>query len=115
EPAERVLDLEQSVLQLVELHRLMARGRAAPDALELQLCSRQELERIVVQRAGESPPGLVASGGDVVEQMPACGHGLLEANRRVAELVLRLLVLPQQTCGHPDQAQDPEVVAGETA
>src|SRR2546430_2489424 len=43
--------------------------------------------------------------------MPARRHRLFQARSCVAELILRLLVLPQESGGHPEQTQDPEIVA----
>ena len=84
------------------------------DALELELGRGEELKRVVVQRARKTPARLVASSGDVVEQMSPSRHCLFEPHRDVSDLVLRLLVLPQQSGRRPDQAKDPEVVGGES-
>ena len=67
-----------------------------------------------MQGAGKTAPRLIATCSDVVEEVPARRHRLFQARSCVAELILRLLVLPQESGGHPEQTQDPEIVGRES-
>src|SRR5439155_6597281 len=86
--------------------------RVAADSFQLQLGAGEQLERIVVKRAREAPPRLVATSRDVVEQMTARGHRLLEADRGTPELVFGFLVLPDQARGHSNEPEGPQGVGG---
>ena len=101
------------MLQLIQLDDLTARRRVAADPLQLQLGSGQELERVIVQRAGKTATGLVAAGRDVVEEVPARGHRLLEPHRRVTQLVLGFLVLPDEAGRDPHHSEHPQVTLRE--
>src|SRR6266700_3992386 len=113
QPAERILDLLDGERQLVELRGLTLRVAVVADPLELELSRREELQRIVVQRARESPPRLVATRGHVGEQLAACRHRLLEALERDIELFLGFPVLPHQAGGHRGDVEDPRIVVRE--
>ena len=93
--------------ELLQLDRLVTPYGVGADALELQLSRSQQLERVVVERAGEAAPGFVAAGRDVVEEVPAGGHRFFEAPGGVAELVFGFLVLPQQSRRRAGESQQP--------
>src|SRR5439155_1702335 len=84
-----------------------------PGRASVLLDAGEQLERIVVKRAREAPPRLVATSRDVVEQMTARGHRLLEADRDTPELVFGFLVLPDEARGHANEPEGPQVVGGE--
>ena len=62
-----------------------------------------------MQRAGETAPRLIAARRDVVEEVPARDHRLFQASRRVTQLILGFFVLPQESRGHAEQTQHPDV------
>src|SRR5207245_1641114 len=78
QPAQRVLHLSQCVAQLVQLDGLVTSVRVGPAALELELRRSKELQGVVVQRAGETAPRLIAARRDVVEEVPARDHRLFQ-------------------------------------
>ena len=112
--AQRVLDLVERHPQLFKVRIQVIAGGVRADPFQLELRTGKQLERIVVQRTRETPSRFVASGRDVVEKVAAGGHRLLEADSRPTELILGLLVLPEEAGGHAHQPQRPQVVRGES-
>src|SRR6267143_2327054 len=113
--SQRILDLLDGRGQLVELRKLVPRSAVVAQAFQLELSGSQQLQRIVVKGARESAPGLVSARGDVGEEVAPGHHRFLETLDGDVELLFSLSVLPHETRRHRGHAEDPGVIARESA
>src|ERR1700730_11904635 len=114
--AERVFDLFEGGLDLIQLRSVWSRSISRlRDALQLQLGSRQELQGVVVEGAGEATAGLVTACGHIVEQAAPGRLGNLEPFDCHIELLFRLAVLPHKPGCHGGDSQRPDVVIRKAA